>query len=300
VIFDSLALWGKLASALTGMRAASSISHYVIGVDTLMASGKFAIRYLQQLFPKLPRLLPALFRIRRRYKSIFPKSPIIPVRGGLNIAYTLRELQPDLPIIDGTFRFVGPSINPQVRHDDFPFDQLTHETLVYISLGTVHHRDVAFYRQCFEAFGSYPAQFVLSIGKQTSIESLGVIPANFIVRPSVPQLEILQRASVFFTHGGVNSVHEGLYYGVPLVVIPHQIEQLLNAKQVEQSGAGLVIDQFVLGKPVTAAELRPALEKVLSDGAYRAGALHLQEKLRATGGYRQAADEIQAYVAQAH
>jgi UDP:flavonoid glycosyltransferase YjiC (YdhE family) len=42
-----------------------------------------------------------------------------------------------------------------------------------------------------------------------------LIPANFIVRPSVPQLEVLQGTDIFITPGDLNSVHEGLYYGVP-------------------------------------------------------------------------------------
>src|SRR5206468_12114593 len=37
-----------------------------------------------------------------------------------------------------------------------------------------------FFRQCFEAFADMPAQFILSVGKQTDIQALGKIPANFI------------------------------------------------------------------------------------------------------------------------
>ena len=86
-------------------------------------------------------------------------------------------------------------------------------------------------------------------------------------------------------------------HGVPLVLIPHQFEQLLNARCVAARGAGLILEERLLGKPLGAARLRQALETVLRESRYRDAARALQQAVRATGGYRQAADEIQAYLA---
>jgi MGT family glycosyltransferase len=162
----------------------------------------------------------------------------------------------------------------------------------------VHTLHPEFFRQCFEAFGDYPAQFILSVGNQTNMQALSTIPSNFIVRPSVPQLEVLQYSDVFITHGGMNSVHEGLYYGVPLILIPQQIEQLFNAHCVAAQGAGLIIGNRIERGHLTASELRQALDTILSEPGYREAAVKVQKILRATGGYRQAADEIQAYLAE--
>jgi MGT family glycosyltransferase len=67
---------------------------------------------------------------------------------------------------------------------------------------------------------------------------LGDIPANCLVQQFVPQLEILQRASLFITHGGMNSVNEAHSYNVPLVIVPQTADQHLIAKRVEKLGAG--------------------------------------------------------------
>jgi MGT family glycosyltransferase len=134
------------------------------------------------------------------------------------------------------------------------------------------------------------------VGRQTDLDLVGANPANFIVRASVPQLEILQRASIFITHAGINSVHEGLYYGVPLIMIPHQFEQLLNARCVAAQGAGLILEERLQHKPLRAARLRQTLETVLSTPGYREAAGKLQQSLRATGGYQEAADQIQTYI----
>ena len=166
---------------------------------------------------------------------------------------------------------------------------------MYISLGTINHLDEPFYRAVFTAFGDYPAQFILSVGRNTEIVRLGTIPENFIVHNYVPQLAILQQVDLFITHGGMNSVHEGLYYSVPEIVVPHQFEQLLNGKQVVQVGAGVLLGgHYPYGK-VTPQELRDAVERVLGTPAYRKNAQRIGATLRAAGGYKRAVAEIEAF-----
>ena len=54
------------------------------------------------------------------------------------------------------------------------------------------------------------------------------------MRNYVPQLDILQRVDVFITHGGMNSTHEGLVYGVPEIVIPPHVKALSSLKALRQ------------------------------------------------------------------
>ena len=295
VVFDSLAIWGKIASKALGLKGVATIGHFVFDLASMNLSRRETVTMMTQFFAQLPALLSQRRRLRQRFGQAYPsKQPLFPMRDQLNIVFTARELQPKSSLIDDTFLFVGPSINPQPHADDFPLDARQQKPIVYLSLGTVHHTHTAFYHTCFEAFADFPAQFILSAGRQASMAELGPIPANFIVRPFVPQLDVLQVADVFITHGGINSVHEGLYYGVPLILIPHQFEQLLNARQVTARNAGLLIDDQVKGQPVTPAQLRQALQEVLANRAYAEGARQIQQLLRETGGFRQAADAIQA------
>ena len=66
-------------------------------------------------------------------------------------------------------------------------------------------------------------------------------PENFIVREFVNQKEVLQRADLFITAGGMNSIHEALYYRVPCLICPQQGEQLLNGRQFEKLGFGRIL-----------------------------------------------------------
>lgn len=91
----------------------------------------------------------------------------------------------------------------------------------------------------------------------------------------------------------MNSVHEGLYYGVPLLLIPHQLEQLFNARAVAARGAGIVLEETATGRRVSTAALRQSLVELLAVPGYREAAGEIQKSLRRTGGYVQAAGEIQ-------
>jgi len=205
---------------------------------------------------------------------------------------TSRQLQPDTWFINDTFEFVGPSIDLTMRPGDFPFEQIERKPLIYISLGTINNRRDDFYRRCFEAFGDQPGQFILSVGQQTDITQLGIIPANFIVRNSVPQLAILQQADLFITHAGMNSLQEALYYGVPLVMIPQQIEQLFNARIIERQGAGVILgNSFTFGQ-ATPRQLHAAVDMVLNNPRFRQAAQENSRTLQGSGGYVKAVDAI--------
>ena len=48
---------------------------------------------------------------------------------------------------------------------------------------------------------------------QDALEGLS-LPENFVAQDVLPQLELLQKCHAFITHGGANSVHEALSFGL--------------------------------------------------------------------------------------
>jgi MGT family glycosyltransferase len=233
-------------------------------------------------------------RLKRRYGTEAPG--IIAYLGNpqpLNIAFTSREFQPGSRSFGDEFVFVGPCI-PAKRDTaaEFPFDRLDGRPLVYVSLGTTFHNAPDFYRACFEALGGSPWQVVLSTGGAEF--DLGAAPANFLVCRFVPQLAVLEQAAVFVTHGGMNSANEALYCGVPLVVVPQRGDQHMVGARVAELGAGVAISP----RQADTAHLRAAVEAVLCNPAFRERAHALGASMRAAGGYRRAADAIQAFAGQ--
>ena len=163
-----------------------------------------------------------------------------------------------------------------------PLELPARKPLVYISLGTIHtlHRDLL--QKCFDAFADYDGCFVVSAGR--TADTLNP-PPNFVVKSHVPQLDILQREDLFITHAGMNGVQEGLYYGVPMVFVPQQMEQFINARIAEAKGVGIIIgDTPPYGEKFTVEELRDVVAKVLANPEYRSAAQRLSRSLRAAGG----------------
>ncbi|MCM3340644.1 glycosyl transferase family 1 [Paenibacillus sp. MER TA 81-3] len=212
----------------------------------------------------------------------------------LTIVYTTREFQPDGEAFDHSYQFVGPSLSSRTNQKDFDLTPIQGKSLIYISLGTVFNQAIDFYKLCFEALGDTEHTIVMSIGDKVHISDLGEIPQNFIVKNYVPQTDVLQHAKLFITHGGMNSAHEGLYYGVPLLVIPQSADQPIIAEQVSKVGAGITLRM----QGVTVQQLREAADHVLSDSSYKKAAACMQQSFQESGGYVQAVDEILEYISQ--
>jgi len=299
LLIDTKSLWGRLVGQILGIPAVTlsvvfAIRDGVIGVPELtglLYSGAPAEKLLGGLLG-LGEYFETARRLMRRYGTAAPG--IVAYLGNpqpLNIVFTSRELQPGSQAFGDEFVFAGPSIPPACDTPrDFPFERLDGRPLVYVSLGTTFHDVPAFYRACFEALGGSAWQVALSTGGADL--DLGAPPENFLVRRFVPQLALLERAAVFVTHGGMNSANEGLYFGVPLVVAPQRGDQHMVAARVVELGAGLAISP----RELDAARLRAAVEAALSQPAFRERAQSLGASLRAAGGYRRAADAIQAFV----
>jgi MGT family glycosyltransferase len=297
LLIDSMCVWGHLLQQLLGCPAVTSCSTFAfnrqVGNALRRSSpGRLSLNDLASAIRPLVRYFRSAHRIDRRYGTCTP-SPLAFVAGrqALNLIYTSREFQPCGAQFDESYRFVGPSIAPRHETVDFPFERLGAEPLVYISMGTVFNDLADFYHTCFEAFSGRPYQVVMSVGKTVDPRTLGAPPPNFMVRAYVPQLELLERAALFVTHGGMNSVSEALLAHVPMLVIPRGSDQFLVGAQVGALGLGLPLQ----AAQATPQRLRMCADQVLAEPAYRRRCGVMGESLRAAGGYGRAADEIFAW-----
>lgn len=205
------------------------------------------------------------------------------------------RFQPMAERFDSSVRFVGPMLTPAAPFEDEALmSELGEGTLVYVSLGTLFNEQPGFYRTVFEALGGGGDRVLISIGPRTDPAALGAVPGNVVLRPFVPQLDVLERADVFLSHAGMNSASESLAAGVPLVLWPQQPEQGIVARRVRDLGAGVL-----LGKRSSAGEIRDAVATARGP-SHRAAAREIADSFRAAGGRAVAADEIEDVLAQAN
>jgi|SRR5262245_7171496 len=184
------------------------------------------------------------------------------------------------------FHYTGPWHEPTRDSESipFPWEKLDGRPLVYASIGTMLNRQRVL-RAILDGCAELPVQVVLSLGhKEADIPA----PANAIVAPFVPQLTLLERASLFITHAGMNSVLEGLSYGLPMLCIPMANDHPGAARRVERLGAGEAL------KPGRAnmTRVRALVEKLLA-GKYREAAQKCREQLKKNPGVARAADIVE-------
>lgn len=300
LITDSVAPWGQWIGEVLGVPVVTSVSTFAINRHVFAFALAHGVRptSVSRLASKMRHLVKALVlrrQLRRRYgvkgtgamESVFGRSD-------LNIVYTSRHFQPCAETFDECFQFVGPSMAPRVETVGFPWERVRHSVVVYISLGTLFNTDATFYRRCFDAFRDEDFQVIMSVGANAPPRSLGSPPANFIVQAYVPQLDVLQRASAFVTHGGMNSVSESLYYGVPVVVVPQMGEQAIVGRRVEELGAGL----YLAKEEVTVETLRASVRRLLAEDRFARQAGEIRESFQNAGGVTRAADAIFTFTTQ--
>ncbi|MEZ4716063.1 MAG: glycosyltransferase [Caldilineaceae bacterium] len=209
----------------------------------------------------------------------------------LNILFLTRYFQPYASHFDDTYVYVGPTIETERREEPMVIRRAPGQTLIYIAVGTVYKAALDFFRTCMAALDDPAYAVIMSIGKAVDPASLGPIPENFTVAQYVPQLQVLQAADLFVTHGGMNSINEAVTFDVPMIVVPNTIEQSINAVRIEQLQCGRYLDHAQL----TVDRLRTSVHELLADPHVADGLARLRASFAAAGGTPQAADAIEAF-----
>ena len=209
------------------------------------------------------------------------------------------ELHPNVEKYDSTHKFVGQCVSEEARQfdwnsdpelkeflDPFPIKDPNNQTtsdlkLILMSLGTVFHQNTFVFELVIQAFREYNQKdsrkfnasskfkVVISLGEQ-SHKILGekiakkelILPEYILLRPKVPQLEILKRADLFITHCGMNSTSETIKYAVPIVAIPIEGDQHINSRRVcDQMTLGIRLEPLKMKVD----EIGDAIDTVLSE-----------------------------------
>lgn len=250
-------------------------------------------RWRNQLVYQLinPFNLPSQ-KLRQKYRQqwnlpreISPDSPyLILSHQPAGFEYPRQNLPPH-------FYFTGPYHSQQSRRKvDFPWNELVEgKPLIYASMGTLQTGLKQVFAKIAGACADLDVQLVISLGGSGDLDGWENLPGKPLVVNYAPQLELLQRAKLFITHGGMNSALEALTYGVPMVAIPITNDQPGIAGRIVWCGVGELVP---LGQ-LTVSNLKLAINRVLNQPRYKQKALELQAEIRQSGGVVQAADLVE-------
>lgn len=176
--------------------------------------------------------------------------------------------------------YLGPGVDLQ-RHEE-PFDWAKIDPdmpLIYCSLGSQSENCEGaqrFFQVVIDAMAGLPHQQMILATGQFKNDDFQRIPPNVLLLNHAPQLQILERADVVITHGGLNTIKEALVFGVPMVVFPSFGEQPMNAGRVVHHGLGVWGNMLT----VTVEQARSLIEKVIETNSYRERADFFRERCR--------------------
>ena len=274
IVSDSVAFWGKLVAMKHGIPYVSS--------TTTFAFNRYSAKYMKETPWDIAKMLFSMPKINKQIQRLREKG--YPVKGLLEIVqndnetntivYTSKYFQPCSETFSDRYHFIGPSIRPVTE----PIRKMAEKT-VYISMGTVN-RNPEFYRNCIHALAKTDWQVIISMG--TNPEHLDHLPDNIQIYETVDQMAVLSIADAFITHCGMNSVSEGLYFKVPLVLFPQTPEQGAVAKRTEELGAGIRL------RSISEEDILDALKQVLTDPDYKNNAVKVSDSFHACGGAAEA------------
>lgn len=281
IVADSMAVWGKAVAMKLGIPFVSS--------TTTFAFNQHSAKIMKQGIGELFKMIFSMPKINKDIKRLQDKG--YPVKSILDIiqnddnthtvVYTSPEFQPCSDTFSDKYAFVGPSIRPAESEIEKRKDKL-----VYISMGTVNNDMLPLYKKFISALGKTDYQVIMSVGNLVPMEEFGDLPKNISVFESVDQIAVLEKADVFFSHCGMNSVNESLYFGVPLIMMPQTSEQGGVAERVAMLGAGVKLEK------VSEDTILDAVQNVLGNDSYGKNAAAIADGFKRCAGATAAADKI--------
>ncbi|MEM7586483.1 MAG: nucleotide disphospho-sugar-binding domain-containing protein, partial [Acidobacteriota bacterium] len=157
------------------------------------------------------------------------------------------------------------------------------QKLIYAAFGSFFTSNLGFLRRLAATAAERPDwELVISLGGKREPAELGELPERVHAFRWLPQLEVLQHASVAITHGGINTLDECVLAGVPMLIYcGYETDMAGNTSRVVHHGLGLA------GEPQdTAATIRERIDRLLSERSFRDSVQRMRSHYRAYTEFR--------------
>jgi hypothetical protein len=196
--------------------------------------------------------------------------------------------------------YIGASVDPKRRDTPIKFNWgIVDESkpLIYCSVGShpAYCKDrMRLFQAVIEALQQRPhLQAVIQVSELSERETLNPPPGNVIILEWVPQIEILSRSYIFITHGGMSSVREAIYTGVPMIVFPWGVDQ--------PGGGGARVVFHHLGlrgdiKKVTPGIVGEYIDKICNDNTFHQSVKQMQKVFHQQENCKKGVDFIERFI----
>jgi UDP:flavonoid glycosyltransferase YjiC (YdhE family) len=165
-------------------------------------------------------------------------------------------------------------------------ENLSDRPVVYATLGTVFNsRTPGLFETILDGLQDEPIDLILTIGRDRDPAELGHRPGNVHIERYIPQNLLLPHCDLVLNHAGFSTVAAALSHGLPIVAVPIDADQPVNAQRCVALGAAETIEP---GQRTPDA-IRHATLTVLRDPSYRRNAERVRDQIAELPGPEHAA-----------
>jgi zeaxanthin glucosyltransferase len=199
----------------------------------------------------------------------------------LNVMFATAGLLGPVHVPDRTI-LAGPSVDLDRDRDPTLSAKLDIDPrpLVYVSLGTQYSWQPVLLERIAGALAQLDVAVCVAAG-DVELEIVTAALPRAVVAVRMDQLTALERAALFVSHCGANSVMESVYFGVPIVGIPLAVDQPIIARLVKNAGIGTFLERDY----ATVGAIGAAIAAVVPrNSPIRVASRKLREEYRAADG----------------
>jgi polyene glycosyltransferase len=231
--------------------------------------------------------------------SAFPKSVITQFDTALDvICFSIFGIEYEFPKVIENLWMVGAAIPSVLKPagGGALYDWLeSRKSVIYINFGTIGRlstEQMSLVLHTVRLLPSHDFLWRMTKEAQCRLPWEPHLPVNLRIENWLPsQIDVLAHphVRVFFNHAGSNSVHEALYFGKPVLMMPLWLDCYDLAARVTDAGSGLTVGRREKNKPEV---LASKLTRLVSDPSFRRKALELGRIQQSAGGVETAAGII--------
>lgn len=289
ILNDTMAVSGRLVAAYFNIPRIQFFTSFA--ANEHHNSCMFWPKELEETEPRKKARALALELQKKYGGKLLTTEEIFAGSGDFNIVTVDKKFQPAGETFDDRFFFAGPQIAERAGEKEWePVNN--GKKNIYVSLGTVFNNLPHFWPMLFEAVKDMDVNVICSIGNIVDEKQFGEIPENVYLYKFIPQLKVLQSTDAFVSHGGIGSIMEATWFGVPTFCIPQMDEQEVTASRVKELGLGGAI---LPPETVNKDALREGIKDLLNNEEYRKNIKEFQAYMHENEGPGPAADAALAY-----
>lgn len=260
------------------------------------AAGRFLARLLSAGINIWTSSIPrGANRIRRSHGLQPLPSTVMDFTGRmpLHVVASAPEFDYDRDDLPSSVRYVGSCLSDDVRRPAADWiTAMRGDRPRVVVLEEVHYSaDGALLKAAAKAFAGHFTEVILVAGSGRDLSTFdpGITSTNVRLVPWVPLHQAVKSADVVVAHGNSETVLAALGLGIPVVAVPHILEQPQVAWRLAASGAGLRLPM----RRASPERLRLAVEGVLRDVMFSRHARRIGAALARAGGPDRAARLIE-------